>query len=251
MRETPKVIALAGNPNTGKSTVFNSLTGLKQHTGNWPGKTVTLARGSYVWKGSRYTIVDLPGTYSLLANSPDEEVTRDFICFERPDATVVVADATCLERDLNLILQVIEATPRVVVCLNLMDEARKHMVQIDTGLLSSELGVPVVPCAARQGQGLGQLRDSIASVAGGEISLSPRRLRYGEEIERSIQAILPSLFAFRQILEPRWLALRLLDQDEAVLRQVAERVFEPQIANRAIATPKKGDASSWAGWNQE
>ena len=109
------VIALAGNPNTGKSTLFNALTGLKQHTGNWPGKTVLLARGSCTHRGRQFHLVDLPGTYSLLANSAEEEVARDFICFARPDATIVVTDATCLERNLNLVLQVLEITPRVVV----------------------------------------------------------------------------------------------------------------------------------------
>ncbi|MDD3074162.1 MAG: FeoB small GTPase domain-containing protein, partial [Eubacteriales bacterium] len=120
-----KVIALAGNPNTGKSTVFNSLTGMNQHTGNWPGKTVATAQGRYQYGDDNYLLVDLPGTYSLLSASVEEEVARDFICFGQPDVTVVVADATCLERNLNLILQILEITDRVVVCVNLMDEAKR------------------------------------------------------------------------------------------------------------------------------
>lgn len=121
-----KIIALAGNPNVGKSTVFNSLTGLNQHTGNWPGKTVTNAQGRYEFKGKNYIMVDIPGTYSLMANSTEEEIARDFICFGKPDAVVVVADATCLERNLNLVLQTMEITDRAILCVNLMDEAKKN-----------------------------------------------------------------------------------------------------------------------------
>lgn len=127
VKSTPvdKVIALAGNPNVGKSTVFNSLTGLNQHTGNWPGKTVTNAQGRYKHKDKNFIMVDIPGTYSLMANSVEEEVARDFVCFGQPDATVVVTDATCLERNLNLVLQTLEITNKVVVCVNLIDEAER------------------------------------------------------------------------------------------------------------------------------
>lgn len=138
------VIALAGNPNVGKSTVFNSLTGLRQHTGNWPGKTVDNAQGTYTYKNQQFLLVDLPGTYSLLAQSVEEEIARDFICFGKPDATVVVLDATALERNLNLALQIMEITSRVVICVNLMDEARKKGIKIDLQALRKELGVPVV-----------------------------------------------------------------------------------------------------------
>ncbi|MEZ4636086.1 MAG: FeoB small GTPase domain-containing protein [Caldilineaceae bacterium] len=133
------VVALAGNPNTGKSTVFNALTGLRQHTGNWPGKTVARAEGGFVYADMRYKIVDLPGTYSLLATSLDEEVARDFILFGRPDVTLVVVDATRLERNLNLVLQVLEITDRVVVCLNLMDEARRKHIDVDVRRLARDL----------------------------------------------------------------------------------------------------------------
>ncbi len=151
------LVALAGNPNTGKSTVFNSLTGLRQHTGNWPGKTVTRAEGVFSLKDRKVKVVDLPGTYSLQAGSTDEEVARDFILFGEPDVTLVVVDATRLERNLNLVLQVLEITDRVVVCLNLMDEARRHGIAVDAARLEKELGVPVVPTSVRRGEGLPEL----------------------------------------------------------------------------------------------
>ena len=151
------VVALAGNPNTGKSTVFNSLTGLRQHTGNWPGKTVARAEGGFSSGDNRYKLVDLPGTYSLLSASLDEEIARNFILFGKPDVTVIVVDATRLERNLNLVLQVLEITDRVVVCLNLMDEARRRGLEIDERRLARDLGVPVVPTAARFGEGLEEL----------------------------------------------------------------------------------------------
>src|SRR5210317_579579 len=142
------VIALAGNPNTGKSTIFNNLTGLKQHTGNWPGKTVTRAEGGFEFNNSKYKLVDLPGTYSLLSTSTDEEVARDFILFGQPDVTVIVVDATRLERNLNLVLQILEITDRAIVCLNLMDEAERHNIKIDERMLSKDLGIPVIPAVA-------------------------------------------------------------------------------------------------------
>ena len=149
-----RVVALAGNPNTGKSTLFNALTGLKQHTGNWPGKTVSRAEGGFEFNKVRYKLVDLPGTYSLLSASHDEEVARDFLLFGRPDATVVVVDATSLERNLNLVLQVLEITDRVVVAVNLMDEAKRKGLEVDVRSLSRDLGVPAVPVIARTGEGL-------------------------------------------------------------------------------------------------
>ena len=148
------VVALAGNPNTGKSTVFNALTGLRQHTGNWPGKTVARAEGGFSTAGNRFKLVDLPGTYSLLSSSLDEEIARNFILFGKPDVTVIIVDATRLERNLNLVLQILEITDRVVVCLNLMDEARRHGLAVDDRLLARDLGVPVVPTAARQDEAL-------------------------------------------------------------------------------------------------
>ncbi|MGI6663338.1 MAG: ferrous iron transport protein B [Bacillota bacterium] len=167
MSNRPLLVALAGNPNVGKSTVFNALTGLRQHTGNWTGKTVALLAGTVHYAGQELRFVDLPGTYSLRASSREEEVARDFLLHEKPDVTVCVVDATCLERNLNFVLQVLRAAPRCVVCLNLMDEARAHGLLIDTDLLSTELGVPVVPTAARSGEGIADLLETVYQAARG------------------------------------------------------------------------------------
>lgn len=215
------VIALAGNPNTGKSTLFNALTGLKQHTGNWPGKTVMKVEGRCIFQKKEFILVDLPGTYSLLANSVEEQVARDFICFACPDATVVVTDATCLERNLNLVLQVLEITSRVVVCVNMMDEAERKKIRVDTEILSKELGVPAVAITARNGRGFRELLDAIHDVAGGVITTSPRLVLYNPEIERMVtgleQKIGPLL---PERLNPRWVALRLIDGDHSILNAI-------------------------------
>lgn len=216
MRTQP-VVALAGNPNTGKSTVFNALTGLNQHTGNWPGKTVQKSWGTYRHRGRTVTVVDLPGTYSLLAGSPEEEIARNFLCFAAPDVTVVVVDATCLERNLNLVLQVGEITPRMLVCLNLMDEARRRGMRIDAGRLAEELGVPVVPAAARRGEGLHHLKEAIDAVLSGAVRPAPPPLTYDPELEAAVQTLAAELAPLLGGgLNPRWAALRLLDGDETV-----------------------------------
>ena len=212
------LIALAGNPNTGKSTVFNELTGLRQHTGNWPGKTVVRAEGVYSRDGKRVKVVDLPGTYSLQAGSTDEEVARDFVLFGRPDVTVVVVDATQLERNLNLVLQILEITDRVVVCLNLMDEARRHGIAVDPGRLAEELGVPVVPTVARRGEGIPELLEAIDGVASGTTETRPRRIeRHAEPVEQVIERLVPMVEGvYPNLPNSRWLALRLLNADESV-----------------------------------
>ena len=173
--ETRYVVALAGNPNTGKSTVFNRLTGLKQHTGNWPGKTVGKAEGFFDFRDESYRIVDLPGTYSLASTSEDEEIARDFILFGQPDVTVMVADATRLERNMNMVLQVLQITDRAVLCVNLIDEATRNHIEIDLRALSRRLGIPVVGASARIGQGIGELLEAVRAVATGEYVCRPPR----------------------------------------------------------------------------
>lgn len=218
MSEWDYVVALAGNPNTGKSTVFNTLTGLRQHTGNWPGKTVTRAEGGVVYQGRRYKLVDLPGTYSLLATSVDEEVARNFILFAQPDVTVVVVDATRLERNLNLALQVMEITDRVVICLNLMDEAERHGLQVDDRRLARDLGVPVVPTSARYGQGMDELLRMVDEVATGRTKCRPKRLRQkSPALKDAVSTLVEKLRALYPALpNARWVALRLLDGDERI-----------------------------------
>jgi ferrous iron transport protein B len=217
------IVALAGNPNTGKSTVFNALTGLRQHTGNWPGKTVLQARGSYTCKGRVFNLVDLPGTYSLLANSADEQVARDFLCLARPDVTIVVADATCLERNLNLTLQVTEITPNVVLCVNLIDEARRKDITVDFAALSRELGVPVVPTAASLGEGLKQLQKAVFDVALGKRVISPKKIVYHSEIEEAISMLEPQLQELLgDRINHRWVSLRILEGDQSMLQSIAD-----------------------------
>lgn len=216
------VVALAGNPNTGKSTVFNALTGLRQHTGNWPGKTVTRAEGGFDYGSSRFKLVDLPGTYSLLATSLDEEVARDFILFGQPDVTIVVVDATRLERNLNLALQVAEITDRLVICLNLIDEARRHNLVVDERRLARDLGVPVIPTAARQGEGLDQLLAAVFDVASGRVQPKPHRVRsHPPELKQAVQILTSQVESlFPGLPNARWVALRLLDGDERIIEAV-------------------------------
>ncbi|QZY56140.1 FeoB small GTPase domain-containing protein [Crassaminicella profunda] len=220
------VIALAGNPNVGKSTVFNALTGLKQHTGNWPGKTVTNARGNYKYKNKKFVLVDLPGTYSLLANSVEEQVARDFICFGKPDATVVVTDATCLERNLNLVLQVMELTNNVILCINLMDEAKRKGIFIDTKILEKTLGIPVVSTSARSGEGLIELMDKIYHIGMGLEKTAPKKILYSEEIEAQIEKLIPKLKELlKDQLNPRWVALKILEGDPTILDSIQQFLY--------------------------
>ena len=218
MTDCDDVVALSGNPNTGKSTVFNALTGLHQHTGNWPGKTVTRAEGGFVYGDYRYKLIDLPGTYSLLATSLDEEVARDFILFGQPDVTLVVVDATRLERNLNLVLQVTEITNRAIVCLNLMDEARRHKLVIDERRLARDLGIPVVPMAARQGEGMPELLQAISEVATGKVVGKPYHVKYqSPQLKKAVSQLSAQIHeAFPDLPNPNWVALRLLDGDERI-----------------------------------
>jgi ferrous iron transport protein B len=213
------VVALAGNPNTGKSTVFNALTGLRQHTGNWPGKTVARAEGGYAYGGQRFKLVDLPGTYSLLSTSPDEQIARDFILFGQPDVTVIVVDATRLERNLNLALQVLEITDLAVVCLNLVDEAERHGTFVDHRQLARDLGVPVVPTSARFGRGLTELLQAVYDVATGKLECRARRIEFEPAaIKPALTDLVGRLKAlFPELPNPRWVALRLLAGDDSIV----------------------------------
>ncbi|MBQ2956070.1 MAG: ferrous iron transport protein B [Clostridia bacterium] len=272
-----RLVALAGNPNVGKSTLFNRLTGLRQHTGNWPGKTVSCAQGRCRHEGRDYLLVDLPGSYSLLAHSAEEEAARDFVCFGGADAVIAVCDATCLERNLNLALQLMEITPNVIVCINLMDEARRKHIRIDLKMLRERLGVPVVGISARSGRGtqealaavdevISATWDNVGDSSGiweergqkeenssgkleesGDItpkSAEKPRIRYAEEIEEAIDSVLPhaeKLAAGR--LNARWLAIRLIEHDlafyEAIERQTGVCLEEDKELSGALQAARE------------
>lgn len=246
------VVALAGAPNVGKSTVFNALTGLRQHTGNWPGKTVVRAEG-IVGRGSReYLLVDTPGTYSLLACSSDEEAARDFICFGHADAVIVVCSATNLERDLNLALQVMETTGNVVVCVNLMDEARRKGIRINCPLLEERLGVPVVPAAAARGEGLKVLAETVQRMAWSGERRPSRHLSYGKDLEPWLERLEAAVSGCSlNGLEARWASVKLLEGDEGTLGLLAqyagndlrkEKEVEDILREASAADPSSGES---------
>ncbi|XZM34542.1 ferrous iron transport protein B [Clostridium perfringens] len=215
------VVALAGNPNVGKSTVFNALTGLNQHTGNWPGKTVAKAEGYYEFKDLTIKIVDLPGTYSLLSNSEEEEIARDYICFNDPDIVVVVADATSLERNLNLFIQISEITEKAILCVNLTDEAEKNNIKIDLDLLSKELNANLVSSSARNGVGIEELKEAIFR----EITLKDSKknaINYASPIEKAIEEIEIILDETLEVpkRKKRWIALRMLEGNTSILKSL-------------------------------
>ena len=218
------VIAIAGNPNTGKSTIFNAVTGLRQHVGNWPGKTVVRAEGSFRFNDRKYKVIDLPGTYSLLSASSDEEVARDFVLFGQPDVTVVVLDATRLESNLSLALQIMEITDRVVIALNLMDEAKRHGIEVDARALARDLGVPVVPMSARRGQGVTELLSAVEEVATGVFATQPRRVTHRDpDLEAAVDTLEEEITAaFPGLPNARWVALRLLEGDESIVNAVRD-----------------------------
>jgi ferrous iron transport protein B len=236
-----RVVALAGNPNTGKSTLFNALTGLKQHTGNWPGKTVTRAEGGFEFNKVRYKVVDLPGTYSLLSASTDEEVARDFLLFGRPDATIIVTDATALERNLNLVLQVLEITDRAVVAVNLMDEARRKGIEVDVRSLSRDLGVPAVAVVARTGEGQHALLEAVDAVSSGTVVTKPTRVTGTPEFQRAVAELVPLIEqAAPGVPNARWIAIRLLDGDA----QVEEALRTGRLATLADDQHKQAERFS-------
>ena len=216
-----KVIALAGNPNVGKSTLFNGLTNMHQHTGNWPGKTVALAQGRCASEQNDYLFVDLPGTYSLMAHSPEEEVARDFICFGGADAAVVVCDATCLERNLNLVLQTLELCPRTLVCVNLLDEAARKGVEVDLPLLAQKLGVPVVGTSVRDKSSQPRLLSALDQLLAGP-EPRPVPVGYPQALESAAGMLAPFLGQLRRPEFGRWLALRLLEGDEPLLKRAEQ-----------------------------
>lgn len=240
------VVALAGNPNTGKSSVFNALTGLRQHVGNWTGKTVMRAEGAFAFGGKRYKLVDLPGTYSLLSASQDEEISRNFLLFGQPDCTVVVTDATALERNLNLVLQVLEVTDHAVVCVNLMDEAERKGIEVDVRSLSRDLGVPAVPTVARNKTGMAELVSTVAAVISGEVKTSPRRIEPPAGVSEAIAELVPLIEDLVPgLANARWVALRLLDGDHKVRKALlsgelaglaaAQKTAAPQLSSRVTA----------------
>ncbi|EFA89766.1 ferrous iron transport protein B [Peptoniphilus lacrimalis] len=217
-----KVVALAGNPNVGKSTVFNALTGLKQHTGNWPGKTVECAKGNVEDKGNKFQLVDLPGSYSLLAHSEEEEIARDFICFEKPDAVIVVCDGTTLERNMNLVLQIMETTKNVILCVNLLDEAKRKNIEINLNKLSDILKIPVIGTAARSGKGLEKIFPSLYELFSNKKD-DIYIVRYAEELEREISILQEDLEKFLpDSLNARWAAVRVLEDDKSFFESLSK-----------------------------
>ena len=239
-------VALAGNPNVGKSTIFNSLTGMHQHTGNWTGKTVANATGKAIINDKEFTFVDIPGTYSIMSNSEEEEIARDYICFGNPDATVIVVDSTCLERNLNLVYQIMEITDNIIVCVNLLDEAKKKKIKIDLKKLEDLLGVPVVGTVARDKQTLENLKNTIYKVCEGEIKPHTKTVRYEQEIEENLEKIVGALdtdslkneYSEKRNLATdieveenkiskklyRWIAIKLIDGEEKILKSIQENL---------------------------
>lgn len=228
-KEDQFIIALAGNPNTGKSTVFNYLTGLNQHTGNWPGKTVTNARGNFQYLDKKYILVDVPGTYSLHASSDDEIVARDFLCFGNPNLVLVVTDATCLERNLNLVFQVMELTKNVILVVNLIDEAKKKNIEINRLGLEISLGIPVVFTAARSGFGMNTLKETIDVVINKKYNYNNRVIKYNEFIEKNIEIIEDQLIGSFNNINHRWLALRIIDSNELYFNTIKIYLSDHEI----------------------
>ncbi|MFB6467138.1 FeoB small GTPase domain-containing protein [Cytobacillus sp. Hz8] len=224
MNNRPYEIAFAGNPNTGKSTLFNLLTGLRQHTGNWAGKTVDLLEGNFSYRQKEYKIIDLPGTYSLLSESPDEEVAKEYLLFKKPDITIVVLDATSLQRNLNLALQVLEIMENVIICINLIDEAKKKKIHIDEQRIMRKLGVPVIKISARTKIGIPQLLDTLDQMVSGKIKPEPLKIQYSPVLEEKISELIPQIQSLIGDQYPlRWVALRLIEGDRTFFQALEKR----------------------------
>ncbi len=229
-------VALAGNPNVGKSTLFNALTGMNRHTGNWAGKTVDNGEGKVVIGDTSYTFVDIPGTYSLMAKSPEEEIARNFICFGGADMVVAVCDATALERNLNLVLQIIEITDRCMVCINLLDEAAKKGTEIDIGKISEKLGVPVVGTVAKKKRSLGGLLEGIVTCSDEDAERSIISVRYDDCIEEAVNELVPLIESHENSnISSRWIALKLIEGDEGLISETESYIGFSLREDREIA----------------
>ena len=248
-------IALAGNPNVGKSTVFNNLTGMKQHTGNWPGKTVVVAKGKYNYSGKEYTLVDTPGTYSIMSNSEEEEIARNYICFGNPDVTVIVLDATSLEKNLNLAYQIMEITDKVILCVNLLDEAKKKGIVINLKELEKRLGVPVVGVIARKKKTLTKLMDTIKKVCEKEIMPKPNKIKYKQYIEEYVENAREKMDKMleeskQDINLSRWITLKILDGDKQILKTI-EKNLNTNLINNTELIEKAENVLGFYGIKQE
>ena len=229
------VIALVGNPNVGKSTIFNALTGLNQHTGNWTGKTVESAFGTYTYNEKKYMVVDLPGTYSLFPSSKEEEVTRDFICFEKHDLTVIVVDATMIERNLNLVDQIIETEDNVIVCVNLMDEAKKRNIKINIKELENILKVPVVGTSATNKKSLDKLIETIEKKCYNQVHENIR-INYDNKVEDVINKLTKTLNRDDNNIKNRFFAIKLIENNENFNNKIYEYL---NLTNSDILNIKK------------